>query len=88
MESQFDCNNKFKDKINETPIEDMRFQPVGRDKNGMAYWYFLVSLVNNYILYSQFWKLSITIVRFKKGLTLIESLIYTLSQKINDRWKA
>lgn len=54
MESQFDCNNKFKDKINETPIEDMRFQPVGRDKNGMAYWYFLVSLVNNYILYSQF----------------------------------
>lgn len=42
MESQFDCNVKFKDKINEIPIEEMRFLPVGRDKNGMAYWFFLV----------------------------------------------
>jgi hypothetical protein len=45
MESQFDCNNKFKDKVNEIPVEEMRFQPVGRDKDGMAYWYLLVSLM-------------------------------------------
>lgn len=43
MESQFDCNPKFKDKINELTVEEMRFLPIGRDKHGLAYWYFLVS---------------------------------------------
>ncbi|XP_053388432.1 remodeling and spacing factor 1-like, partial [Mercenaria mercenaria] len=46
MESQFDCNNKFKDKVNEIAIDEMRFQPVGRDKDGMAYWYFLDKELN------------------------------------------
>ncbi|XP_053404414.1 remodeling and spacing factor 1-like isoform X2 [Mercenaria mercenaria] len=46
MESQFDCNNKFKDKVNEIAIDEMRFQPIGRDKDGMAYWYFLDKELN------------------------------------------
>ncbi|KAL4220405.1 respiration factor rsf1 [Mactra antiquata] len=46
MESQFDCNNKFKDKVNEIPIEEMRFEPLGRDNTGMAYWYFLDKELN------------------------------------------
>ncbi|CAL1542884.1 unnamed protein product [Lymnaea stagnalis] len=41
MECQFDCNIKFKEKVNESNAEDMRFLPIGRDKNGQAYWYFL-----------------------------------------------
>uniref|UniRef100_A0A2C9JP17 PHD-type domain-containing protein n=1 Tax=Biomphalaria glabrata TaxID=6526 RepID=A0A2C9JP17_BIOGL len=41
LESQFDYNVKFKEKVNESSAEDMRFLPIGRDKEGQAYWYFL-----------------------------------------------
>ena len=37
MEGQFDGNQKFKDKINEKTAEEMRFQPIGRDKHGLAH---------------------------------------------------
>lgn len=43
MECQFDFNLKFKEKVNESSAEDMRLLPIGRDKEGQAYWYLLVS---------------------------------------------
>ena len=42
LEKQFDQNSTFKEKINKIAPEDMRFQPIGRDRNGLAYWYMLV----------------------------------------------
>jgi len=47
LEKQFDQNSTFKEKINKLAPEDMRFQPIGRDKNGLAYWYMLVSLTSS-----------------------------------------
>ena len=44
LETQFDYNIKFKEKISEIKADEMRCQPLGRDKNGLAYWYFLVRL--------------------------------------------
>ncbi|XP_005111492.1 uncharacterized protein LOC101854765 isoform X3 [Aplysia californica] len=41
LECQFDFNLKFKEKVNESQAEDMRFLPIGRDKDGQAYWYLL-----------------------------------------------
>ncbi|XP_076096178.1 uncharacterized protein LOC143067060 [Mytilus galloprovincialis] len=41
LEKQFDQNSSFKEKVNKLAPEDMRFQPIGRDKNGLAYWYML-----------------------------------------------
>ncbi|KAH9512758.1 hypothetical protein Btru_038123, partial [Bulinus truncatus] len=41
LECQFDYNVKFKEKVNESSAEDMRFLPIGRDREGQAYWYFL-----------------------------------------------
>ena len=43
LEKQFDLNKTFKEKINEKTPEDLRYLPLGRDKNGLAYWYMLVS---------------------------------------------
>lgn len=43
LEKQFDFNSKFKEQINAKPADDMRFEPLGRDKNGLAYWYLIVS---------------------------------------------
>ena len=45
FETQFDCNNKFKEKINEKSAQDLRSLPLGRDKDGLAYWYILVSFL-------------------------------------------
>ncbi len=42
-ETQFDFNVKFKEKINEQTATQLRCQPIGRDKNGLAYWYLVVS---------------------------------------------
>ena len=44
LECQFDYNVKFKEKVNEAGAEQMRFLPIGRDKEGQAYWYFLVRI--------------------------------------------
>ncbi|XP_041088739.1 remodeling and spacing factor 1 isoform X2 [Polyodon spathula] len=38
-ECQFDDNLKFKNVINEEDPEAMRLQPIGRDKDGLMYWY-------------------------------------------------
>lgn len=45
LEKQFDQNSSFKEKVNKLAPEDMRFQPIGRDKNGLAYWYMLVCIL-------------------------------------------
>ncbi|KAG8539048.1 hypothetical protein GDO81_021551, partial [Engystomops pustulosus] len=38
-ECQFDDNLKFKNAINEEDADAMRVQPIGRDKDGLMYWY-------------------------------------------------
>ncbi|XP_039704063.1 remodeling and spacing factor 1 isoform X2 [Pteropus medius] len=38
-ECQFDDNLKFKNIINEEDADNMRLQPIGRDKDGLMYWY-------------------------------------------------
>ncbi|XP_037741830.1 remodeling and spacing factor 1 isoform X2 [Chelonia mydas] len=38
-ECQFDDNLKFKNVINEEDADAMRLQPIGRDKDGLMYWY-------------------------------------------------
>lgn len=38
-ECQFDDNLKFKNIINEEDADTMRLQPIGRDKEGLMYWY-------------------------------------------------
>lgn len=38
-ESQFDDNLKFKTAVNEEDPERMRMQPIGRDKEGLLYWF-------------------------------------------------
>ncbi|XP_069825827.1 remodeling and spacing factor 1 [Dendropsophus ebraccatus] len=38
-ECQFDDNLKFKNAINEEDSDAMRIQPIGRDKDGLMYWY-------------------------------------------------
>ncbi|XP_078514626.1 remodeling and spacing factor 1 [Lissotriton helveticus] len=38
-ECQFDDNVKFKNFINEEDADAMRLQPIGRDKDGLMYWY-------------------------------------------------
>lgn len=36
---QFDFNAKFKNEINKMSANELRSQPIGRDKLGCAYWY-------------------------------------------------
>uniref|UniRef100_UPI00398ED635 remodeling and spacing factor 1 n=1 Tax=Pristiophorus japonicus TaxID=55135 RepID=UPI00398ED635 len=38
-ECQFDDNLKFKNVLNEEEPDDMRVHPIGRDKDGLMYWY-------------------------------------------------
>lgn len=38
-ECQFDDNVKFKTAINEEDPDKMRLQPIGRDKDGLMYWF-------------------------------------------------
>ncbi|KAM4794753.1 remodeling and spacing factor 1 [Rhinophrynus dorsalis] len=38
-ECQFDDNLKFKNAINEEDADAMRLQPIGRDKDGLMYWF-------------------------------------------------
>lgn len=38
-ESQFDDNVKFKTAINEEDPDKMRLQPIGKDKDGLMYWF-------------------------------------------------
>lgn len=38
-ECQFDDNIKFKTAVNEEDPDQMRVQPIGRDKDGQTYWF-------------------------------------------------
>lgn len=36
---QFDYNTRFKAEINKMSAEELRSQPLGKDKHGHAYWF-------------------------------------------------
>lgn len=38
-ECQFDDNIKFKTSVNEEDPDRMRLQPIGKDKEGLMYWF-------------------------------------------------
>jgi hypothetical protein len=44
LESQFDENPKLKQTLTEVDVSSLRSVPTGRDKNGLNYWFFMVSV--------------------------------------------
>uniref|UniRef100_A0A182P2H9 PHD-type domain-containing protein n=1 Tax=Anopheles epiroticus TaxID=199890 RepID=A0A182P2H9_9DIPT len=46
LEGQFDLNTKFKTQINTTGAADLRLDPLGRDRQGNCYWYFMDESAN------------------------------------------
>jgi len=54
LECQFDCNVKFKEKINMIPSSELRCMPIGRDFTGKAYWFQVVNSTTNIVFVSDF----------------------------------
>uniref|UniRef100_A0A2M4A4M4 Putative titin n=1 Tax=Anopheles triannulatus TaxID=58253 RepID=A0A2M4A4M4_9DIPT len=46
LEGQFDLNTKFKTQINTTVANELRLDPLGRDRLGNSYWYFMDNSAN------------------------------------------
>ncbi|ETN65542.1 hypothetical protein AND_002683 [Anopheles darlingi] len=46
LEGQFDLNTKFKTQINTTVANELRLDPLGRDRQGNSYWYFMDNSAN------------------------------------------
>uniref|UniRef100_A0A182SX07 DDT domain-containing protein n=1 Tax=Anopheles maculatus TaxID=74869 RepID=A0A182SX07_9DIPT len=46
LEGQFDLNTKFKTQINTTGAGELRLDPLGRDRQGNCYWYFMDESAN------------------------------------------
>lgn len=44
MEMQFDHHLKFKSDVNKLSADELRSKPIGKDKNGLSYWYIIDDL--------------------------------------------
>lgn len=86
-ECQFDDNVKFKTAINEEDPDKMRLQPIGRDKDGLMYWFQLdqdhnvrVYVEEQDDLDGSSWKCIVRYVRINSWILTMLSYIYINNQ--------
>jgi remodeling and spacing factor 1 len=56
LETQFDENTKFKQILNEmqqTELDALRIKPLGKDKHGLHYWFYLDRQEGDFRFYTQ-----------------------------------